>query len=507
MSDESEEFSEITDDSDIAETEKQQPQCSNPNIKNMKTSNARKKIDRPETSRARKRKSNTDNWIDVQAKKARSSGVAGISRTGVPFKSKAMKAGCGKNIDKCHRFIDMDDRNNAYQIYWNLKDQQSKWQCILNWIKLRKERPLSSDDTDSSDDENLTTTNSRIMYRLPKIETLELVKVCRTMFLHTLAISKQTAITERNKNIASNGTGVAGIDNRGRHGNHPHKYPEAIINVIKEHIKNFPVVESHYARANTAKQYLPEGLNYPKMLRLLMVQLDAAGIKNLRISRQIYRKTMIENFNYGFFKPKNDKCEFCERYKNSNFAEKRKLKSDWKSHLNNKKRARKFMREATKKAKSDKSLLVLHFDLQKVLTTPKAQVSNMYYMSRVSIFNLTLYDLARRNETKPKIKEINTFSDNCGGQNKNLNVFSMMLTFAVLHNVKIIHRFLEVGQTQSAGDSMHANIESYTKQKEIFTQEQWGKAMQASCHKKPYVVNHVAQKEIIDFTKLSDTLM
>lgn len=54
---------------------------------------------------------------------------------------------------------------------------------------------------------------------------------------------------------------------------------------------------------------------------------------------------------------------------------------------------------------------------------------------------------------------------------------------------------------------MHACIESYTKRKEIFTQEQWGKAMQACCHKKPYVVNHVAQKEIIDFTKLSETLM
>ncbi|KAL7288302.1 hypothetical protein TKK_0017639 [Trichogramma kaykai] len=91
----------------------------------------------------------------------------------------------------------------------------------------------------------------------------------------------------------------------------------------------------------------------------------------------------------------------------------------------------------------------------------------MYYMSRVSIFNLILYDLALRNgifnvwnetvaqrgsneiasilmsklvqilETKPKIKEINTFSDNCGGQNKNQNVFSMMLVFAVLHNVCI----------------------------------------------------------------------
>lgn len=91
-------------------------------------------------------------------------------------------------------------------------------------------------------------------------------------------------------------------------------------------------------------------------------------------------------------------------------------------------------------------------------------------MSRVSIFNFTLYDLAGRNgvcnvwnetvaqrgsneiasilmsqlmqilETKPEIKEINTFSDNCGGQNKNQNVFSMMLMFAVLHNVKIIHR-------------------------------------------------------------------
>lgn len=232
---ESEEFSEISDDSDIDQNEKQQLHCSNRNIKFKKTNDPvklgalkrklqdnqidvakkvrstgknsvvenpsfektvflqrkimRQKIVRSEASGARKRKCNIDNWIDVQAKKARSSGVAGVSRTGVPFKAKAIGAGCGQKCRfKCHRVIDMDDRNYAHQIYWSLKDQQSKWQCILNWIKSRKEKPLSSDDTDSSDDENLTTADTRLIYRLPKIETLELVKVCRTMFLHTLGI-------------------------------------------------------------------------------------------------------------------------------------------------------------------------------------------------------------------------------------------------------------------------------------------------------------------------------
>ena len=43
--------------------------------------------------------------------------------------------------------------------------------------------------------------------------------------------------------------------------------------------------------------------------------------------------------------------------------------------------------------------------------------------------------------TNPEIKEIYCYSDNCGGQNKNQNVFSMFYLTAKRKDIKIIHRF------------------------------------------------------------------
>ena len=164
------------------------------------------------------------------------------------------------------------------------------------------------------------------------------------------------------------------------------------------------------------------------------------------------------------------RCEFCERYTNSNEREKKLLIQEREDHKANKTLARQWARESKEEAASDPSIVVIHFDLQKVLSTPRCQVSNLYYMSKLTVYNLTFYNLescsgtcnvwnetiARRGSNEiasllinhlqdiisknAGIKEIRTVSDNCGGQNRNQNVFTMMLRFAVLHNVKITHR-------------------------------------------------------------------
>ena len=93
---------------------------------------------------------------------------------------------------------------------------------------------------------------------------------------------------------------------RGTHKNRPHRYPEEIKNLIIAHIKCFPTVESHFCRSDTEKDYLPEGLNISKMLRLLMEEIKKAGFTDIYISRQYYRE-VFNTFNLGFHKPKKDK--------------------------------------------------------------------------------------------------------------------------------------------------------------------------------------------------------
>ncbi|KAL7304613.1 hypothetical protein TKK_0002865 [Trichogramma kaykai] len=210
---------------------------------------------------------------------------------------------------------------------------------------------------------------------------------------------------------------------------------------------------------------------------------------------------MIEVLHKGVLITNNYKCQLCVRFKNSDTSSKEMVAAEHEAHLAYKKLARKRTKTDVNLARSDSSIQVFHFDLQKILVTPKAKVSNLYYMSRLTVYNMSVYDFVSRtgscnmwNETIGQrglneissilmncltdaleaasiIKTIVLISDNCGGQNKNQYCFTMLYLTAMLYKVKIVHRFLEVGHTQSAGDSMHACIENYTKHKELYTQQ------------------------------------
>lgn len=65
-------------------------------------------------------------------------------------------------------------------------------------------------------------------------------------------------------------------------------------------------------------------------------------------------------------------------------------------------------------------------------------------------------------------------------------------------------RFLEVGHTQCDGDSMHARIESHSKNKSVWTQEQWCEIMEDSKIENKYTVNAMGQTDILDFHDLAE---
>lgn len=85
---------------------------------------------------------------------------------------------------------------------------------------------------------------------------------------------------------------------------------------------------------------------------------------------------------------------------------------------------------------------------------------------------------------------------------------------AVKFNVKIVHRYLEMGHNHMVVDSMHAAIERSSSKKEIFDQEEWYKYILDA--KKNAPDNNPAQKyeilevgkdvEILDFKKLVASL-
>lgn len=83
-----------------------------------------------------------------------------------------------------------------------------------------------------------------------------------------------------------------------------------------------------------------------------------------------------------------------------------------------------------------------------------------------------------------------------------MNVF---FYFTIFLNNHIFISFLEVGHTQNKGDSMHARIENHTKNRSIFTQQEWARQISQATVKEPfYQVKEVKQEEIYNFDSLSE---
>ena len=98
----------------------------------------------------------------------------------------------------------------------------------------------------------------------------------------------------------------------------------------------------------------------------------------------------------------------------------------------------------------------------------EANIGPLYYMSKLCVWNFTIYDMGAHkgrwnlwNETtgcrgsteiasflwkffimkiEEGVKKFILYSDNCGGQNRNKMVFSMIIKTALDYGVTVIHR-------------------------------------------------------------------
>ena len=78
------------------------------------------------------------------------------------------------------------------------------------------------------------------------------------------------------------------------------------------------------------------------------------------------------------------------------------------------------------------------------------------------------------------ISKFSSYSDNCGGQNRNRFVFAMFVFVCAKYNIDIKHTFLEAGHTQNESDSVHSMIERYSSKRKIFTLDEWREIIKAA---------------------------
>ena len=86
---------------------------------------------------------------------------------------------------------------------------------------------------------------------------------------------------------------------RGKMGNR--KLSCDLTDSVKDHIKSFPIMESHYVRARSNRQYLSSSLSLRKMFDHYLERNQGKTCVS-----QTYLNIFNFNFNLGFHKPKKD---------------------------------------------------------------------------------------------------------------------------------------------------------------------------------------------------------
>uniref|UniRef100_A0ABD2W3N6 Uncharacterized protein n=1 Tax=Trichogramma kaykai TaxID=54128 RepID=A0ABD2W3N6_9HYME len=409
----------------------------------------------------RKKPRMESNWIDNKAKKARAMGVEGIGRNGKIIQKREMGPGC--KIDcrfECHTQITTEERKNAFALFWGQGDRAKQWRTINNWTN-----PNKKDKIDKSNGNDKTKSVGHYFTLPGKVEG-SFVPVCRTMFLKTLDISNQMIRTADLKKKDENELFKSPSCRMGKHKNRPHKISNENLEEVRKHIKSFPPLDSHYCRATSTKQYLDENLSITKMYELYKIEMDRRGLSS--VNEQIYRRIFTTEFNLDFYVPKKDKCEKCERFSKLPAAEQIDKQQEQALHLENKNIIKDLIESDRPTPLQDPFLCVANFDLQKTLNVPKADIGPLYYMTKLVIWNFTIFEMGHKighcnvwNETvgRKGANEIASFlwdfirqksqtgvrrfifySDNCSGQNRNKMVFSMYFKAALDFNVSIVHR-------------------------------------------------------------------
>ena len=176
----------------------------------------------------------------------------------IPAKSIKNTKDCSKCSLKCSLNIDQDCRQSIFDAYYNLTTVEQRY-FILNTTCCN---PVNRRTTKNAQ-ENVK--NNSFSFFFDKGNNIR-VQVCKTFYLDTLSVSQKKVYNVHTNKTAHD---TPKPDVRGT--NTKKGFSEEVKGHIRRHIKSFPVVESHYCRAHSKKQYLEAGLSITKTYELYVL--------------------------------------------------------------------------------------------------------------------------------------------------------------------------------------------------------------------------------------------
>ncbi|KAK9731936.1 hypothetical protein QE152_g13222 [Popillia japonica] len=238
-----------------------------------------------------------------------------------------------------------------------------------------------------------------------------------------------------------------------------------------------------------------------------------------------------------------DQCVACVKYHQASADVKVSLEEEYKAHLRRKDQAQEAKKADKERTENDNSFMSVIFDLQSVLQIPSSKASLTYYMRKLIMYNLTVYEAAAPNKAfcfcwteingnrgsceigtcllkyikslPPNIKFLPLFSDTCGGQNRNLQISALLLYVLQNSQLEVIEQtFLESGHSLMEMGSMHSAIERQKRFVSVFCVNDWMNIFKLARSKRgknknkpPYETEELKFSDILDLKELSAQLI
>ncbi|XP_065218739.1 uncharacterized protein LOC135844449 [Planococcus citri] len=288
--------------------------------------------------------------------------------------------------------------------------------------------------------------------------------------------------------------------------------------MIKQHIKSFKPVQSHYSQRKAPKKvFLPETLNAARMHEMFVNE------NQLRVSYNTYLE-VFNKFNIGFGLPKSDTCGTCDAMKaNPTSSE------EYYMHLSEAQMWYDFRSTIKKRSKKRRSKIqAISFDYMKNLPLPHIRTNIVYYTRQLWYYVFGIHDFTtdagtmycyHEGEAKKgccdvtsmlfhylksfkneKKDELYLFSDGCPGQNKNhcMIYFSYMLVHVFRLYKSITHAFPIRGHSFLDNDTDFSNISKRVRLETIQTIEEWNHVIEAARKKPSFEVVHPETSDFHD---------
>ena len=258
---------------------------------------------------SRKRKVKEKRWTMPKRKAAHQAGASYISKRNklVPAKAIKDKKDCKTSCRfKCSSKIDEGTRQSIFEEFYK-RDHNGKRSFINSTTAQAPVKRKYTKDEETMKPKSSKRKNS-IQYFC--IVQKKEVKVCKSYYLSTLAVSQKMVYNVHNSKDPE--TGSLPAVRMGMHRNHA-----AISDVrrqsVIDHIESLPKVEAHYCRAESKRQFLEPGLNIETLYEKYVEVCHVKNVDTVKVS--FYRYIFNTEYNLAFHVPKKDRCGRCEEHK------------------------------------------------------------------------------------------------------------------------------------------------------------------------------------------------